>query len=34
MESGQVEGDGIAIIISDIYGSLKVAKGLGKGIRG
>jgi hypothetical protein len=32
MEAGKVEGDGIAIIIAYVDGSIKVAKGIGKGM--
>ena len=31
MKAGEVEGDGIAVIVSDIDGSLVVAKGFGVG---
>jgi hypothetical protein len=34
MQFWKVEGDGVAVIISDVYGSLIVTKGFGKGIGG
>jgi hypothetical protein len=34
MKARKVKGDGVAIIVSDIYSSPKVAKGFGKGIGG
>jgi hypothetical protein len=34
MKAGQVESDSIAVIVSDVGGSLVIAKGFGKGIGG
>ena len=34
VKAGKVKGDSIAVIVLDVYGSLIVAKGFGKGIGG